>query len=117
MPFAPSTKVIFSAYSGRINQTSTLQCILAVTQDVETALEAALRDKDPGRLVPYGILRINAKHASLIITSIDDQMKWTTCGLALKALMGFLNDWEYVGLKFVVWVEEVRVAVGLLAAR
>ena len=117
MPYAPTTKVIFSAYSGPINQTSALQCILSVTEDIETALEEALRDKDPGRVVPYRIIRIHAQHAALIITSIDEQMKWTTCGLALKALTGFLNDWEFVGLKFVVWVEEVRVAVGVLAAR
>ena len=117
MPFAPKTKVIFSAYSGPINQTSTLQCILSLTQTVETALEGALRDNDPRRVVPYRVLRINAQHASLIITTIDDLMKWTTCGLALKALTGFLNDWEFVGLKFVVWVEEVRVAVGVLAAK
>lgn len=44
-------------------------------------------------------------------------MTWVTWGQTLKALREFGDRWEWVGLRFVVVVEGVRVAVGELGGR
>ena len=72
-------------------------------------------DLDP--LMRQSYLRIDAEHATLVMATVDGQLKWVTWGQTLKALTGFLYRWEFVGLRFVVVEEGVRVAVGVLAGR
>ncbi len=106
----------FSDYSGPIDQLSTLECILSASEDASTGIERALEDDDPLRM-PVRYIRMDAEHASLIITNNDWRMKWTTCAQTLKALTVFMERWDYVGLKFVVVEDGVRVGVGILAGR
>ncbi len=62
-------------------------------------------------------VRIDAEHASLLMASVEGRMDWVTWGQTLKALREFGDRWEWVGLRFVVVVEGVRVAVGELGGR
>ncbi len=86
-------------------------------EDLDAAITSALHDRDPERVIPQRYLRTDAQHASFLITTVDGRMKWTTCGQMLKALSGFLNSWEYVGLRFEVVVEGVTVGDGVLEGR
>ncbi|KAF6238078.1 hypothetical protein HO173_003712 [Letharia columbiana] len=115
IPNNPTTIITFSAYTSPISELSALECILSATEDVETALEASVRD--PDRLVRQHYVRVDAEHASLIVATVDGRLKWVTWGQTLKALTRFLHRWEFVGVGFVVVEGGVRVAVGRLAVR
>ena len=117
IPNDHTATVTFSAYSGSISTLSAIECLIEATEDVQTALIEALRDRDPNRVVPLRYIRLDAQHGSLVIRPIDRQLKWTTCAQALQALRLFLNTWEFVGLNFDVEVEGVKVAEGVLAGR
>ncbi|KAL9076986.1 MAG: hypothetical protein Q9161_000619 [Pseudevernia consocians] len=117
IPTAPTTTVTFSSYTHPLSELSAIQCILAATEDVAVALEAALRDHDPDRVVRQRYVRIDAEHAWLIMEPIEMQMTWVTWGQTLKALREFLYRWEFVGFRFVVEEEGVTVAVGELSGR
>lgn len=115
IPTDPSITLTFSTYTAPISELAAIQCILSATEDVETALEAALRDADPDSAVRQRYIRIDAEHATLVVALADGQMKWTTWSKALKALTAFLYAWEFVGLRFVVVEAGAVVAAGVLA--
>lgn len=117
VPNDDKTVITFFAYSGAVSELYAVEVMLVANEDIRAALVDALRDHDPDRLMPQGYLRVDAMHASLIITSIDMQMKWTTCSQTLAALRAFLVGWEYIGLSFAVEVEGARVGFGVLARR
>ena len=117
IPHDNTATVIFSSYTSRINELSTIECLIQATGDVQNALREALRDRDPGRVVPLRYIRLDAQHVSLFIKPIGRQLMWTTCAEALQALRLFLIMWEYVGVSFDVEVEGVKVAEGVLAER
>ena len=93
---------------------SVVECIIAATEDVEEALEAALRTGDYQPLLPDPYVRLEAEHATLTMTTTHGLLKWVTWGQTLKALKTFLDRWEYVGLNFLIQEHGQRVATGAL---
>ena len=91
--------------------------MLVANEYIRAALVDALRERDPDRLMPQGDMRVDAMQASLVITTIDRQMKWITCSHTLAALRVFLDRWEYIGLSFAVEVEGAEVGMGVLTRR
>lgn len=117
VPNDHKTVITFFDYSGAVSELYAVEVMLVANEDIRAALVDALREHDPDRLMPQGYLRVDAMHASLVVTTIDRQMKWVTCSQTLAALRAFLGRWEYIGLSFAVEVEGARVGMGVLAGR
>ena len=96
---------------------SVVECLLSANEDVEEALEAAVLTGDPQPFLPQPYIRLEAEHATLIMTTTIGPLKLSTWGQMLRALRTFLDRWEYVGLRFVIEEYGLRVATGALAGR
>ena len=99
-----------------MTEVAALECLVFASEDVESALEAAVLEGRPDPVMRQQYVRKEAAHATLVVSSVEGRLKWITWSQTLKALTQFLYSWEIVGFGFVIEVEGVRVAVGGLAA-
>lgn len=113
---ASLTTVTFSTYTRPMTEVAALECLVFASEDVESALEAAVLEGRPDPVMRQQYVRKEAAHATLVVSSVEGRLKWITWSQTLKALTQFLYSWEIVGFGFVIEVEGVRVAVGGLAA-